>query len=74
MVKIVGVPNVAVEGAGVVLGEQIDLSVTGMDAITYGYVDEAALSPDGHGRLAASFGEGKQPTALSTSHNYALHF
>ena len=67
VVEVVGERNVLVEALGVVLGEDEDPAQVRVEAVADGDVDEAVLARDGHGRLRALVGEGKEPGSPTAS-------
>ncbi len=60
MVELIGLRNMAVERGGVELGQQINASQAGIDAIGDGNVDQAVFAGERHGGFGAFLGEGKQ--------------
>ena len=57
MVEFVGLGNMAVEGGGIELGQQINPLQARIDAVGNGDVHQAVFAGQGHGRLAAVPGE-----------------
>jgi hypothetical protein len=52
---------VAVEGEGLVLGEDVDAAEVGVDAVGEGDVDDAVLAAKGDGGFGAIAGEREEP-------------
>ena len=57
--------DVALEAAGLVLGQHEDLAEPGVEAVGEGEVDDPVHAAERHGRLAAVPGEGVEPLALA---------
>ncbi len=58
--------DVAVEGERLVLGEDVDVTQVGVDAVGEGDVDDAVLAGKGNGRLGAIAGQREKPFAGTT--------
>ena len=60
-------PDVVVERARVVLGQDDDVSDPGVDAVGQGEVDDPVLPTKRHGRLCAFLGQDRQALTLTAS-------
>ena len=71
MIELVGLRQVAMQGRGVELRQNVDAPEAGVDARGNRHIHEAVLACQGHGGLGAILGEGKQPRALAAAHDHA---
>ena len=58
--------DVPVQRERLVLGQDVNVAQVGVDAVGEGDVDDAVLAGEGHGRLGAVAGQGKEPFASAT--------
>ena len=58
--------DVAVEGERLVLGEDVDVTQVGVDAVRQGDVDDAVLACKGDGGLGSIASQGKKPLSGTT--------
>ena len=64
----------AVKGSGIELGEDVNSAEPRIDTVRNGYVHDAVLASQGHGRLGAVLGKRKQSRALPAPHDDAEDF
>ncbi len=62
-----GLADVAIEGERLVLGEDVDLAQSGVDAVGEGYVDDAVDAAEGDSGFGAVAGERIKPLACTAS-------
>jgi hypothetical protein len=58
--------DVAIQGDGFILGQNVDPPDVGVDAVAEGEVDDPVNAPKGNGRLRPILGQGVEPLPLSS--------
>lgn len=69
VIELIGLRDVAMQGSGVKLGEQVDTLEPGVDAVGDRDIDETVLRGERDGWLGPLFGQGKQACSLASTHN-----
>jgi hypothetical protein len=66
-VELVGAAQVLVQALRLILGQHVDASDVGVQAIAHRHVDDPVLATDGNGRLGSIEGQGKESAPAATA-------